>query len=293
MIDFNSIDPKIVAAIIAAITSLITLFITALFKPLWEKYFHLFKLESEYRYEQRKRIKQILSKNKIQLLNNCDSLNHRFWNFTKNYPEGWHSIDGNYAETKNYYFNSFVFRIIVVFSWIKKIENEMLYLDTTIATKEDLEFIKFLRLLPQLLCDVSLFKSFQYDANRQTDHIFRNILEGMAESLVVDDKVITFSDYQDKIVDYSRKIAIMCRFIDGMSPDDTDRLRWDRLQIFHFALMAFLNTFGYDFQHTSKNKLKKLINQPRKSKLCDNFNLLLERNRFSSQKQLKKVLKLL
>ena len=34
-----------------------------------------------------------------------------------------------------------------------------------------------------------------------------------------------------------------------------DRLRWDRLQLFNITLMVFLNSFGYEFQRTTNEKL--------------------------------------
>ena len=40
-----------------------------------------------------KRLKEILSQKKIQLLNSSESLNHRLWNFSDNYKHNWCSYE--------------------------------------------------------------------------------------------------------------------------------------------------------------------------------------------------------
>jgi hypothetical protein len=288
---FKNLAPQVVAAIVAAATSVATLLVSSLFKAFYEKHFHLFKLEAEHRYEQRKKIKEILSKNKIQLLNCAESLNHRLWNFSENYKENWHKLDGAFKNiSKSYYFSSFVYRMVVFFSWIRKIEQEMVYLDTTISTKEDLDFIKYLRLLPQVFCDLYLFEGFDYDKNYASDHFFKNDFELMADCLTKEGEICDFAEFEKSFSKHLPYLKSMCLFLDGISPDES-RLRWDRLQMFHISLMAFINTFGYDFQYTSKDKIRRIVSSPRKSKLINNYIGLLERDKIHRQKELKKVIK--
>jgi len=189
-------NPKVIAALIAAITSVTTLLLSSLIKSIYERRFHVFKLEAEHRYEQRKKIKEILSKNKIRLLNSCESLNHRLWNFSNNYKEKWYCVNREYRNKDNYYFISFVFRLLCFYAWIKKIEDEMVYLDTTIASREDMEFMKFLRLFPGVLCDLVLTDGFEYDPFHETDHFFKNSLEHMAAVLIKDGEVCTFPNFR-------------------------------------------------------------------------------------------------
>jgi hypothetical protein len=288
---FKNLAPQVVAAIVAAITSIATLLISSLFKAFYEKHFHLFKLEAEHRYEQRKKIKEILSKNKIQLLNCAESLNHRLWNFSENYKENWHKLDGGFKNiSRYYYFSSFVYRMVVFFSWIRKIEREMVYLDTTVSTKEDLDFIKYLRLLPQVFCDLYLFEGFDYDKNYASDHFFKNDFELMADCLIKENEICDFAKFEKSCSKHLPNLKSMCQFLDGISPDE-NRLRWDRLQVFHICLMAFINAFGYDFQYTSKDKIKRIVSSPRKSRLMNNFMGLLERDKINRQKEIKKIIK--
>jgi len=278
-------DTRILVAIISSGTSIVILVIYSLiFKPLWEKYFHVYKLEQEYRYEQRKKIKDILAKNKIQLINSCEQLIYRLWNLCSNYKEEWQ------CESNNYYFTSFVYRFLAVCAWVKKTHNEMLFLDSTIATKKDMEFIKFLKLIPQILCDVTLFDGFNYDPNEQKDHFFSNNLDLYCQSIMTNNSVLTYSEFMKKYEKSRDEFEDVCHFIDGISPGE-DRLRWDRLQLLNNTLMVFLNAFGYDFQNTSDQKFIGIISKPRKNRFINNYIKIIEKNRLSNTRDFKRNLR--
>ncbi len=289
MFDFS--DPKIVSVITSFITAVLTVIITIALRSWYEKRFHIFKLESEHRYTQRKKIKEILSTNKIQLLNCCESLNHRLWNFSTNYKHNWHLMKGDYSNVeRNYYFSSFIHRLLSFYAWVQIIENKMVYIDTTISSKEDLSFIKYLRLFPQIFCDVILFKGMEYDESTATDHFFRNAFTEMAECMIDDDHVISYSEFTNKISEYSNTLHQIYLFLDGISPNE-DRPRWDRLQAFHIILIAFINSFGYDFQYTSQEKMKNIFAKPRKNRFINNLIVIIERINLDRQKGIKKTIK--
>ena len=77
-------------SLIAFLTSVCTIVIALFAKSFIERRFHLFKLNAEYAYDQRKQIKNIIAKNKMQLLNACELLDYRLWNFTIHYKDKWH-----------------------------------------------------------------------------------------------------------------------------------------------------------------------------------------------------------
>jgi hypothetical protein len=154
-------DPKVVAALISAIVSIIVVLLSFLLKTWFERYFLLFRLEAEHRYEQKKKIKDVIAKNKTPLLDAGESLNHRLWNFAVNYKEGWHKISGELDPDQHYYLASFTYRVLAFFAWVRRVENQMVYLDATIASRDDLNFLKFLRLLDQVMCDTALFKGLE------------------------------------------------------------------------------------------------------------------------------------
>jgi len=284
MIDyFLGFTPQTQAAIIAALTALLTTMLSFVTKGWIEKRIHLNKLESEYRYEQQKNLKAILSKNKMRLLNAGESLNHRLWNNIENHSENWLSSRGNY-----YY--SFVYRFVSFFAYIRQIEKELIYIDSTFAGKKDLEFIKFLRTFPQLFSDTTLFDGENYDNNFATDHFFRNNFEQICEAFIKNNEVISYSLFKENISIYEHENDTIFSFFDNITVSE-NRFRFDLLQTFHLTLIAFLNSYGYDFQETTMKQVGYIIENPRKSRLLKNYKQLLIRNKLSKNVWIKKFLK--
>lgn len=275
------------AIIISIFTALITTIISLSTKNWFQKKILNYKLENEHKYEQQKHLKSLLSKNKIQLLNIAEQLNHRLWNYGENHQKGWLNVDEDY-ELGNY-FKSFVYRYVTFFAYIRKIENELIYIDSTFASKKDLEFVKFIRTFPQLFCDVKLFEGFDYDISISSDHFFRNNFERMVDTFIQDNNVISFSYYVENLDTCNQNILQICSFFDGLTPYE-ERYRWDLMQSFHLTLISFLNSYGYDFQYTSKDKLKILLEIPRKSRLLTNCKNILIRNKLDSNKEIKKII---
>lgn len=282
-------DPKTVAALIAAAVSVVTVLLGFLFKAWFERYFLIFKLESEHRYEQKRKIKEVLARYKTELLNAGETLNHRLWNFSENYKENWHALPPPGGLSKHYYLASFVYRLLAFFAWVRRVETKMVHLDATIASKDDLHFVKFLRLLTHMFCDIELFSGLKYDKSHATDHFFHNNFQHMCECFLHDDDVISFAEFianKDKCADQS---VPMVHFIGGMAPDE-NRLRWDRLEAFHYVLLMFMNSYGYDFQYTDESKMRELISrQPRPNRVVKNLNVLLSRMHLHRHKEVRKV----
>jgi hypothetical protein len=286
-------SPEAVAAVVAAITSLVTLFLTLLTKNFIEKKLLVFKLNKEHEFEQRKKIKNVLAFNKSHLLNACENLNHRLWNFAKPDHYKWLDLKGDYSDKNHYYFHSFIYRILAVNAWMNKIHSELIHLDTTIATDEDLEFIKFMRFYGRIFSDTDFFKGFKYDYNNQTDHIFKNNIDELYQCVTINGKIISFNEYLKEVPNLcEEKLYILYRLMDGIN-DKEKRLRWHWLQILKLLNLSFLNAYGYDYQQTPKEKLVIAINSPGGSKLYDNFIFLLQEHKLQNQKQVKQLIKLI
>jgi len=286
-------NPKIMAALIAATVSVITVLLCFLFKVWFERYFLIFKLESEHRYQQKKKIKEVLARYKTQLLDTGESLNHRLWNFSENYKENWHTVPDSGDLANYYYLASFVYRLLAFFAWVRRVESKMVHLDTTIASKDDLHFVKFLRLLTQNLCDVNLFSGFKYDKSRATDHFFHNNFVHMCECFWNGEEVLTFADFKENKGSCCDEAAPMVRFLNAINPNE-ERLRWDRLQAFHYVLLMFMNSYGYDFQYTDAKKMRDLLSrQSRPNRLVRNLNALIDRMHLHRQKEARKILETL
>lgn len=260
-------NEKIIVALIAAGVSILTTFI---FKPIADRLFHIFKLKQNYKNEQRKKIKNVLAENKGKLLKSAEDLNSRLWNLLMNESKKWHVVNGDYKNSDHYYIQSFVYRILVFYGNIKILEDRLIFFDGQISTKEDLRMIKFFRLFHECFCNVELFKDFRYDNDFAHDHLFKNLLKQTVDKIFNDkQEIISFDDFINKS---STEDIFDCvyAFIDGISPNE-ERFRWLRLFILHLTLIAFLNTYGYDFQHTVREKIYDLFYKH--AKHCDHHKL--------------------
>lgn len=282
-------ETPIWTVIISFLTSLVTLIVTLSSKNWIQKRFLIFKLRKEHEYEQRKAIKNVLSKYKVPFINSAEFLNHRLWNLSKNYSREWHNVKGQY-NYEGYYYQSTIYRILRHFAWIKIIQNKLIFLDTTIATKEDLFFVKYLNYFPQLFQDTDLFDGFNYDTNHSKDHIYRDIFEELYSNLIKDENVISYTDFKEIFGRDHVKFLPICRFIDNINPEE-DRLRWDLIHCFHLTLISFLTSYGYDYQQTTKQQINSFLKIHRKCKIYDNYRKLIHRNKLEDEKSIKLLIK--
>ena len=180
----------------------------------------------------------------------------------------------------------------LLFSYIRLIEKELIYIDSTFAGKTDLEFIKFLRTFPQLFSDVSLFKGEDYDKSVATDHFFRNHFEHICDSFLNynDNEVISFSLFMEDCPKYEHENPDIFDYFFNIKVDE-NRYRFDLIQTFHLTLVAFLNSYGYDFQETTSKQIDSILTTPRNSRLLKNYKELLIRNKLDQNFWIKKIIK--
>jgi hypothetical protein len=284
---------KIQTVLISAFVSIVTLLLGFFFKAWFERHFIIFKLEAEHRYDQKKKVKEVLARHKTQLLDAGEGLNHRLWNFSENYPEKWHSISFPIDLNRHYYILSFTFRLLEFFACVGRVESEMVYLDTTIASKDDLDFVKCLRIFTQTMCDADLFAGLNYDNSYAKDHFFRNNFIHMHQCFLSSDGIVSYSDFKQNKSACLDEAKPMIDFLNAMNPEEA-RLRWDRLQAFHYVLIMFLNSYGYDFQHTDQQKMLNLLaKQPRKNKVIENLKAMVTQMRLDRKKEFRKILETL
>ena len=282
-------ETKLLIVVISAATSLLTLMITLSTKNWIEKRFLIFKLKKEHEYKQRKAIKNVLSKYKVPFINSAEFLNHRLWNLSKNYSRKWHNVEGKYNH-KGYYYQSTIYRILRHFAWIKIIQGKLIFLDTTIATEEDLNFVKYLNCFPQLFQDTDLFDGFNYDTNYSKDHIYRDTFEELYSKLIQKENVISYTKFKEIFDKDHLKFVPICKFVDNINPEE-DRLRWDLIHCFHLTLISFLTSYGYDYQRTTKQQIYSLISKHRKCKIYDNYSKLIQRNKLDEERSIKLLMK--
>ena len=285
--DFFSSE-KILSVVVSSVTTIIVLLLTLCTKRWSETRILSSKLETEYKYEQRKQIKNVLAKYKIHLMYACEDLNHRLWNFANNHDKQWLNVDGVYDNEKNYYFHSFAYRFLAVFSWIEKINKEIIFLDTTIASSKDLEFIKFVNVFSRLFCDLTFLEGNKADGFVAKDHFFRNQFEKFTDVLITENGIKSYSSFISDLKENKKHLIALNRFFDGLSPCET-RKRWDRINFLHITLIAFLNNYGYDFQITKKKKIKEVLIIPKQSSHLDKYFILMSEYHLNKNKEIKSL----
>jgi hypothetical protein len=235
-------------------------------------------------------IKEVLAKYKIHLLTACEDLNHRMKNFSRNYKKEWMVMNGKYSQ-ESYYFHSFAYRILSVFAWIDKIQKEMIFLDTTISTKEDLEFIKFLKVFPQIFCDFELIEGRDANGDIAYDHFFRNNFGHLPNSIITDQgQVMSYSEFLKDLSNSEKNLKSLYEFLDGISPEE-NRKRWDRIYFLNLTLIIFLNHYGYDFQMTNEKKIEAALSKPKVSDYLEEYFYLFKKFKLHKNPQVKKFKK--
>lgn len=130
----HNTNPVVLAATISAATSIVVLSLTGLIRLLYDRYSLTYKLRKEFAFDQKRNLKQEIAKTKMALLNAAEDFNFRLWNLSNNIAEGWHNQPSkNWSDRGNYYFQSFVYRMLVLLNLIFETERSILTYDSTIT----------------------------------------------------------------------------------------------------------------------------------------------------------------
>ncbi|MEY0452341.1 hypothetical protein [Proteus terrae] len=279
----------VTVALISTGTTIALFIVKGICTPFWNKYFLAYKIKIEHNYEQKKKIKDAISKYKMPLLDSAESLNHRLWNFSSNCIKGWHNFSDTDLLNKKYYLQTFCYRFLAFYAWCIKFERELIYLDVTLSDKNDLCFVKYIRTMQNVLCDASMLNGTGYDNEQATDHFFKDDLISMVDDMYAETRVITFSEFKKKNdLDYEK----VCNYISKIMNDKSCN-KWHLVNCFHYILMAFLSRYGYDYQKTGLFKLFKLHNSEPKNKLISNFKLFVSNAKLNKCNEIKKSIAIL
>ena len=253
-------DARVQAALIAGIVGLLTGFVGPALKHAFDRWSVRHRLEVEYEYEERKKLRALIGKYHGRVLEAAESLNHRLWNLQENQDKGWLAIGGRFEEAQeHYYFSTTVHRLIALMAYFHQFQGDAIYIDGRIAKDKDLLLLKFAKALEWALTDVALFEDLAYDGFYATDHIFKNHLHLACEACGTESGVFSYSEFQTVLAEgtvQDQLKPVLC-LLDGLTRDE-DRYRWDRIVVFHLILMAFINCFGYKMQHSSIEQLRRV-----------------------------------
>lgn len=285
---FYKLDVKIQAGIISGLTSISVLILGWIIKIIYERNSLKFKLRKEFDFEQKKKLKEEIAKNKIHLLNSAEELNHRLWNFSQKAGENWHKVNHtDWFKPSRYYINSFVYRFLVFIHWIIETERNTLTVDSTIANSDDILYLKFIKTLKDIFTDVDLFEGMGYDSRHDTNHFFKNDLIGYSKSIVENERVLDFDEFLR--IDEKDKISKVFEYFVKVNNDPSDK-NFNVLKCSHLLIITFLNIYGHDYQKTTNKKIKTITEKYKQEiQIVDNFESFIKKSKIT--KEMKSVLK--
>ncbi len=259
---FSSINPNITAAVIGASASLFILLLRGFAKFLNDRYSLNYRLNKEFAFEQKKRIKEEISTNKMALLNAAEELNFRLWNLSSNIGHKWHNIpEPEWHNPKNYYLHSFVYRLLTFLSFIFRTDKLVLTYDSTLFSKNDNDiiYLKYIKSFKNYFSDVMMLKEFNYNPEYATNHFFRDHLADEVRFVSSDsNEIICYAEYLDKISkDYSQ-IHQTIKYITDIE-QKSENINYNVIMGLHIMLIFFLNRYGHDYQKTIIPKINGII----------------------------------
>jgi hypothetical protein len=248
------------AAGIAAVTSLLT---TVLLRYFVEDRLMRRKAETEYRFEQRKALRQAVGAFDGPLVQAAEDLHNRMLNLYDRQDGAELARDERYG---GYYYRSTVYRFLAFYRLAVKFEQRALYLDPRIADRGDLRSMRYVKALQWIMTDRELYAGLSYDSSRATDHFFRDRLRAICDIDVPDGETFDFGYFESRISGCPRFDAVF-EFFDGLGPQSTP-LRWDRLVAMDLLLMAFMNSVGYDEMHRfSEAQIGRVVREMRNGQI--------------------------
>lgn len=284
-------DVGLQVAIIAAVVGIIGGVAGTYLKHFLDKRSLRHRLEIEYEYEERKRLRSLIGLYHGRMLFAAEHLNNRLWNLQANESKGWLIMNGKYSQpNKHYYFVTTAHRFVNLLGLVCLFQKEALYIDSRIAEGSDLVFLKFAKSLEWALTNVALFEGLQYDAFYQRDHFFVDYLRLVCDSCSHNDSIMSLTDFQSHIVNCVPESTLFdfLQFFDGLCASE-NRLRWDRIIAFHLLLMAFINNFGYDMQKSTTGQFIQIAGSSQNKQALQNLNDWLTRLGLDSEKEAKQI----
>jgi hypothetical protein len=243
-------------------------------------------LYATYKLEQKKKLREIIGAYSGRMLEAATDWDRRMHQLYP--PKGTDHMappEGQRHAHNQYLYLSVVFRFLSLLGIARKFESEAFYVDSRIARRKDLDFLRYAKSLLWVMTasnltpddDMPGLDHFRSDEFRPLlDVCYRreeNMLpenEPKKGELVFDwarfrvllDK--SRKDYKpeegDKELDQDTidEIEQVLEFFDGIKPDEYDddlrkRRRWERIICLHLLTICFIGTFGYSWQRKAKS----------------------------------------
>lgn len=253
----KSLNVNTQAALISAIVSLVAIIVGSPIRYYIDKKALRYKLETEYIYHQKRKIKELIGYYNGELIEAGERLHNTLLKVYKHDSKGWlkrrYKVAGGWVDDKpqpNYFLDTAVYNFLYVLSMIRLFEKKAIFLDSRVSEKNDLEFLKYTKAIFSSITNVDLFNGMDYDETYAKDHFFSNGLRDICDDFIIEERLLTIKEFNRLNTQDERKFKLVYDYFDGLKCNE-DRLRWDRLICFHVVLICYLNAFGYRKTKTS------------------------------------------
>lgn len=285
---FLKLDIRLQAGVISAVIGLFAGILGTWLKHTLDKRAITHKLEKEYEYEERKKLRELIGRFHGRTLEAAERLNHRLWNLQKNESKGWLSVGGIYNKpNENYYFTTTVHRFLSFIALGQLFESEAIFIDSRIAQKNDLLFLKFVKAFEWIVANLDIFDGLDMSHH---DHFFRDKLRMICDFCIEECDFISLEKLQELLIQPNgmNSLKHVLVFFDGLSAKER-RLRWDRMVCFHLLLMTFINVYGYDMQRSSLKQFEDIAKTVKNKQVLNNFILGLNKLGIAHENEVKNI----
>jgi len=232
-------------------------------KVIYERYTLKYKLKVEYTFEQKKKLKEEIAKNKTALLNATEELNHRLWNFSQHISTKKYSVSqSEWFTEEQYYLNSFIYRFLKVLDLTIKTEKDTISIDSTtdskIADENDILFLKYIKTFKDIFTDKDLIRKLPTQG--KTTHFYKNNLFGYANYIRSNGVVLSFEEFEAVLKNNYLDLEKVITYFTKIENNNKD-CSLNVLKCFHLLAINFLNKYGHDYQVTKDDKIKKITDK--------------------------------
>lgn len=130
-------------------------------------------------------------------------------------------------------------------------------MDSTVADKDDIIFLKYVKTFKNLFCEFNLLSDLDYKQDDDSNHFFRNELKGYCSWVKINGKVVDFDVFVGKLKYNYDDLEKVIEYFSKIDNNDYDKTL-NILRCAHLLAVSFLNRFGHSYQHTGKEKMKTL-----------------------------------
>jgi hypothetical protein len=266
------------------------------------------------KHEQRKKLRDLIGEYHGRVLEaalDWDRRMGQLYDRTQEDEPRWHELaprtPGKQFDPDQYVYQSYVFRFLSLMSLARRFEAEAFYINCEVASERDFDFLRYMKgflwagIHPRITPD---------DGPHGEDHFrsdsFRPVLDycyakgkGLPETLGKNDQVVfDWARFQAIVgrlrepeageasaASVPREFTEVFAFFDGLSADECERRRWDRLVALHLFVMGFIATFGYSWQRGElRKKTDRAVSKVRyRAELLDVFAKWLPRLGFEKR----------